>query len=92
MRRIMTLILSISVVSSGIIILYTEQKSNVQTKTGSIVDHSLHPKYIIKKGGNVNSHTEAAQSSGYKGGIQNLPNVNLNKPVEITEIPYSQGK
>ncbi|MFD2618696.1 hypothetical protein [Terrilactibacillus laevilacticus] len=92
MRKIMIFILSFGVVTGGIVMFNTEQKSNGQTKTDSIADHLLHPKYIIKKGINVNSRTESAQSSEYKSGIQNLPNVYLNRPVVITEMPYSKNK
>lgn len=51
----------------------------------------LHPNYIIQKGSPINSH-DNTQSSGKLLRPSNIPNVNINSNVSITEMPFLKAK
>lgn len=96
MKKLVFAIVAFGLIIGGVLILNNNFSSPRQSSSynSTSVNSALHPKYVIKKGQPFNTQNQTTSSgmSNDKGGLQNLPNVSLDKTVTITEMPYIQNK
>lgn len=91
MKKLVFVIVSFVIIAGSVFMLTTQHFTYKQSS--SVANTGPHPKYVIKKGQSFNSQNKTMSSAmTNQGGVQNIPNVNLNKTITITEMPYLQTK